>query len=63
MANHATFKIEQALVQHLDTSIARVGACNRLSGFVVRVSASGAITLACRYLDPTGKAKRVTVGR
>lgn len=63
MANHEKFRIDRAFMRRLDLTLPREYACNVLKGFAVRVAAGGTVTYTYRYLDPTGKAKRVTVGR
>lgn len=63
MANHQKHKIDRAFIRTLDRTLPREYACAVLKGFGVRVAPNGTVTFTYRYLDPTGKPKRVTVGR
>ncbi|MEX3918157.1 tyrosine-type recombinase/integrase [Paraburkholderia sp. BR10872] len=63
MANHEKFKIDRAFMRALDRALPREYACAVLKGFGVRVAVNGTVTFTYRYLDATGKPKRVTVGR
>lgn len=63
MANHQKHKIDRAFMRRLDRTVAREYACDALKGFGVRVAPNGTVTFTYRFLDVTGKAKRVTVGR
>lgn len=47
----------------LDLTFPREYADATLKGFAVRVAAAGTVTYTFRYLDTTGKPKRVTIGR
>jgi integrase len=63
MATRQKYKIDRAFMRIIDRTLPREYACSTLKGFAVRVAAAGTVTFTYRFLDVTGKAKRVTVGR
>ncbi|WP_434664764.1 site-specific integrase [Paraburkholderia sp. A3BS-1L] len=63
MSNHEKFKIDRAFMRALDRTLPREYTCDQLRGFGVRVAAKGTTTYFYRFLDGTGRPKRVTLGK